>query len=167
MPTWAIGECGIAGEVDITSGGSRISQRRALQPQRGRQPIIWPIFSKKCMKMKNIQARGGARPSRPLRSATDYHSERNDHKRRTAHSVACPGGGGEGEGGAPLSCLGEGGGGKKLTAESQISWLYQPVIAHLHGCRAGLLKTPKFLRGLTSKVRSSTLYFKSHDMIVM
>ena len=44
---------------EVCSGGSRISQRR------GRQPIIWPIFAKNCMKMKKFWARGGACPSRP------------------------------------------------------------------------------------------------------
>ena len=37
----------------------------ALTPKGGRQPIIWPIFSENCMKMKKFWAGGGARPSRP------------------------------------------------------------------------------------------------------
>ena len=44
----------------------------ALTPKvGGRQPIIWPIFPKNCMKMKKFWTRGGARGTRaPLRSAT-------------------------------------------------------------------------------------------------
>ena len=49
----------------IISGGSRISQRRGRQAQRGgRQPIIWPIFPENCMKMKKFRARGGVRVPR-------------------------------------------------------------------------------------------------------
>ena len=41
------------------SGGLRISQR-GLQPHRGvRQPIIWQIFAKKCMKMEEFGLRRG------------------------------------------------------------------------------------------------------------
>ena len=37
----------------------------------GRQPIIWPIFPKNCMKMKKFWARGGgASLAPPLRSST-------------------------------------------------------------------------------------------------
>ena len=47
-------------------------QEGALTPKGGRQPIIWPIFSENCMKMKKFWARGGARvPCAPLRSATE------------------------------------------------------------------------------------------------
>ena len=43
----------------------------ALTLKGGRQPIIWPIFPKNCMKMKKFLARGGALGTRPpLRSAT-------------------------------------------------------------------------------------------------
>ena len=41
------------------SGGSRISQRTRQSYIWGRQPAIWPIFHKNCMKMKEILAQMG------------------------------------------------------------------------------------------------------------
>ena len=35
--------------------------RGELTPGRGRKPIIWPIFTENCMKMKNFWAGAGAR----------------------------------------------------------------------------------------------------------
>ena len=42
-------------------------QEGARTPEEGRQPTIWPIFPKNCMKMKKFwPRRGGARPWYPL-----------------------------------------------------------------------------------------------------
>ena len=51
----------------VISGGSRIS------PRWGRQHTILPNFPKNCMKLKEFGPKG-ARPSRPLRSATGNES---------------------------------------------------------------------------------------------
>ena len=49
--------------IDTFSDGHRISQSRGRQPQRwGQQPLFWPIFPKKCMKMKKIRPRGRCAP---------------------------------------------------------------------------------------------------------
>ena len=39
------------------TGGSRISQGER-QPQRGSQPIVWPIFTKQCLKWRNFEPEG-------------------------------------------------------------------------------------------------------------
>ena len=49
----------------LNRGGSRIFER-GRHSRRGRQPIIWPIFPKNCMKMKTVWPGGGARFLRPL-----------------------------------------------------------------------------------------------------
>ena len=57
----------------ISSGGSRISQRRGRQPPRwGCQYNIWSNIPENCMKMKEFGPREGGRvPGAPLRSAND------------------------------------------------------------------------------------------------
>ena len=48
-----------------SSGGSRISRRCQFQ-RRGWQPIIWPIFSRNYMKMKEIGLKGRVSLSPPI-----------------------------------------------------------------------------------------------------
>ena len=43
-----------------SSGGSRIFQTEGGGASLGKKPIIWQFFAENCMKMKEIELRGGA-----------------------------------------------------------------------------------------------------------